>query len=149
MLTTWKKFWKVETNSLTLHPIDPENSRLGGKVTVKCLLFDVRTFTFKMKTYYGIYGDDFIQYGEFNSDSSPLEDEEMLLRLTESIEGSDDIMQKTTFRFANDSLTFSHEVNDSLVDTDLVHQVPESELLTSSQETWSEKFFYGVGNDKM
>ena len=149
LTTLMGKFWRIESNRFTLHPINEEDPRLGGKVSVRSLVFDARTFTFKMKALYGIYGDDFIQFGEFAGNSSPLNDEERLLKLTESIEDSDDIMYKSTFTFENDNLRYSHEINENLVDTDLHFRVPENELLFSPKTSWSERFFYGVGNQAM
>ena len=143
------KYWKIETNRFILHPLNPEDPRQGGKVTVKRLLFDIRSLTFKMRTLHGIYGDDFIQYGEFVGSSNPLDDEERLLQLTEEIEGSDDIMYKTTFRFENDNLTYTHEINETLVDGETNYAVPEYELMFSPKTSWSEKLFYGVGNKAM
>ena len=144
-----KRFWKLETNKFTLHPINEDDPRQGGKVTVRALTLDVRTLIPQMKTLYGIYGDDFIQYGEFAENLDPLNDEELLLKITESIEGSDEIIKKTTFRFANDNLSYEHLVNENLLDKDLHFQINETPLMWSSKTSWSEKLFYGIGNKNM
>ena len=149
MSTIAKKFWKIESSRFTLHPLDAEEPRQGGKVTVKSLVFDIRTFTIAMKTLYGIYGDDFIQYGTFKNDINPLEDEATLLQLTDSIENSDSVAEKITFKFIGDELFFSHEINQSLLDPDTNHQIDESHLLVSTKTSWSEKLFYGLGNQNM
>ena len=147
--TTFQRFHKLESARFTLHPLDEEDPRQGGKVTVKSLIFDVRTFTLQMKTLYGIYGDDFIQFGEFQKNTNPLEDEELLLKITEDVENSDDVLQRSTFRFENDELTYTHDVNHNLLDGDLHHAIPESQLVHSTKRSWSEIFFYGVGNQSM
>eukprot|EP00344_Euplotes_crassus_P010664 CAMPEP_0196999792 /NCGR_PEP_ID=MMETSP1380-20130617/4897_1 /TAXON_ID=5936 /ORGANISM="Euplotes crassus, Strain CT5" /LENGTH=134 /DNA_ID=CAMNT_0042416843 /DNA_START=173 /DNA_END=577 /DNA_ORIENTATION=+ len=134
---------------MTLHPLDESEPRQGGKVTVNRLHFDVRTLTFKSQTLYGIYGDDFVQFAEFNGSSSPLDDEERLLKITESIDDSDDIITKSTFRFENDTLSYSHEVNEKFVDPELVSEVAENQLIFSPETTWGERLFYGVGNQNM
>mmetsp|Transcript_23724 Transcript_23724/g.21087 ORF Transcript_23724/g.21087 Transcript_23724/m.21087 type:complete len:193 (+) Transcript_23724:32-610(+) len=149
MTTFMRRFWKIESNKLTLHPLNEEDPRQGGKVEVKTLLFNIRTLTFSIKTQYGIYGDDFIQFGEFSGEASPLEDEERLLKITESIQDSDDIMYKSTLKFENDNLTFAYETNDTLADPDFHIPVEKNELLFTPKTSWSEKFFYGVGNTNM
>ena len=41
---------------------------------------DVRTFTPIRKNYYGVYGEDFLTYGEYSKDAkNPMDDEETLL----------------------------------------------------------------------
>ena len=149
MATALKRFWKLESTNFQLHPLEPTDPRQGGKVTVKSLVFDVRTFTFRMKTFYGLYGDDFIQYGEFKDGVNPLEDDERLLKLTEDISESDEILNKTTFKFENDELNFAHDVNENLVDPETEFSVEDNQLLFSSKVTWSETFFYGLGNKNM
>ena len=144
-----KKFWKLESCNFQLHPLDAEDSRQGGKVTVKSLIFDIRTFTIQMKTFYGIYGDDFIQFGEFADGLNPLEDDEILLKLTEDISDSEEVKNKSTFSFADDAITYSHQINENLVDNELEFPIEKSQLLQSDQVTWSETFFYGLGNRRM
>ena len=149
MASILKKFWLLESSRFTLHPLDEEEPRQGGKVTVNSLIFDIRTFTIKFKTYYGIYGDDFIQYGEFKQGVDPLNDEELLLKITEDIKDSNDILQKSTFRFENDNLSFSHDVNTKELDEELHPIIPHNQLTYSMKRTWSETFFYGLGNKSM
>ena len=146
MTTPLGKFWKMESSRFTLHPLDESQPRLGGKVSVQALVFDVRTLTVKMKTLYGIYGDDFIQYGVFKEGSHPLDNEEELLKITENIDKSDDISERITFKFSNDDLTFSHDINENLLDSELNHEVEENKLSHFTHTSWSEKLFYGIGN---
>lgn len=39
------RFWKYENATINLIPLDEEEPRLGGKVQVKSMGFDFRTFT--------------------------------------------------------------------------------------------------------
>ena len=149
MASIFHRFLRVESARFTLHPLDPANPRQGGKVSVKSLIFDVSTFTFKIKTFYGVYGDDFIQYGEFNSGVDPLEDEELLLKVTEDVDKSADVLQRVTFRFSNDNLSFTHDVNSSKLDTEVDYGVTENKLSYCPKASWSERFFYGIGNQAM
>ena len=149
MTSFFSKFLRVESARFTLHPLDPANPRQGGKVSVKSLVFDVRTFTFKIKTFYGIYGDDFIQYGEFNNGANPLNDDELLLKITEDVDNSSEVAQRVTFKFSDDNLSFTHDVNSAKLDTEVDYGVTENKLSFCSKASWSERFFYGVGNQEM
>ena len=149
MASVFRRFLRVESARMTLHPLDPNNPRQGGKVSVSSLVFDVRTFTFKFKTYYGIYGDDFLQYGEFKSGVDPLEDEELLLKVTEDVDKSHDVLQKVTFRFSDDNLSFSHDVNESKLDAEVDYEISENKLSFCPKASWSERLFYGIGNQEM
>lgn len=59
------RFWRYENAYVTLFPVDEAQPRLGGKVRVKAFVMDWRTLTPQLKTFYGIYSDDFITFGEF------------------------------------------------------------------------------------
>ena len=50
---------------MTFYPVNPDEPRLGGKVAANVKGFDVRTFSPYTKTYYGVYGEDFVTYGQF------------------------------------------------------------------------------------
>ena len=82
--STFGRFWRCEVNNLTLIPINPEEPRLGGKVTAHVKGFDVCTFTPYTKTYYGVYGEDFLTFGEFANGANPFADEELLLKIFEA-----------------------------------------------------------------
>ena len=60
------RFWRYENASISLFPVDDSQPRLGGKVRAKLLTVDWRTLTFRYKTLYGVYSDDFITFGEFD-----------------------------------------------------------------------------------
>ena len=66
--------------------------------------FDFRTFTFHNKKVYGIYGEDFVQFGTFLTEGNPMEDEEFLLEITKDV--SPNIGEKLTFRFDTDKISF-------------------------------------------
>ena len=146
MMSTVKRFWKLESSSMTLIPLDPNEPRQGGKVEVGSLVFDVRTMTIRRVTRYGIYSDDFVTYGTFTTDTNPLEDDETLLKITENIKGSEDIEDKITFKFLDDELYFSHEINEDLLDPEVNHQIEENNIGVVTATSWSEKLFYGLGN---
>ena len=95
------RFWRYESASITLMPVDEAEPRLGGKVQVKSFGMDFRTFTPFVQTQYGVYSDDFISFGTFDkSVGNPLEDEEVLLKIVEEPTGEDSIvLDKTTFNF--------------------------------------------------
>lgn len=63
MESTAKRFWRYENTTITFYPLDDQQPRLGGKVEAKVMGLDVCTFTPYMKTYYGVYGEDFVSYG--------------------------------------------------------------------------------------
>ena len=59
------RFWKVEDTTVTFYPVNADEPRLGGKVAASVKGFDVSTFSPYTKTYYGVYGEDFVTYGQF------------------------------------------------------------------------------------
>ena len=78
------RFWRYESATINLIPVDAENPRLGGKVSATQLVFDVRTMTPSRKTYFGVYGEDFLTFGEYKKDAKyPIDDEETLLKIFE------------------------------------------------------------------
>ena len=80
-----KRFWRYENASITLHPINEEEPRLGGKVEAKSIIIDFRTFTFALQTQYGVYSDEFLTYGTFNKEvGNPMDDEEVLLKVMDA-----------------------------------------------------------------
>ena len=61
---------------------------------------DWRTFTPQLKTFYGVYSDDFITFGEFAKEAgNPLENEEVLLKVVDESAENTVVPQRTTFRF--------------------------------------------------
>ena len=144
------RFWKIESASITLMPIDESEPRLGGKVQVKSFGMDFRTFTPFVHTQYGVYSDDFISFGTFDkSVGNPLDDEATLLKIVEEPTGEDSIvLDKTTFNFEGNQLVFKKEVNEEKVDTQVNHAIAESPLDPVIDDSWTETFFYGLGNSK-
>ena len=86
---------------------------------------DVRTMTPYMKTYYGVYGDDFVSYGKFMSSENPIEHEETLLKLFED-EEMHEVVDKHTFKFENNQVTYQRQVNEAQLDAELEHAIEES-----------------------
>ena len=103
---------------------------------------DLRTLTPSSITYFGVYGEDFLTYAEFSKDCNP-DDEATLLKIFE--EGNDAILDKHTFKFdENQKVTYSREVNGK--DTEIDHPIEETNLNETIRDTWTETFFYGIGN---
>jgi len=75
----------------------------------------------------------------------PLENEEALLKITED-GASDTVVDKVTFRFADNTLSYSREVNPAFKDAEVEHAVKETQLAPLFDQTWSETFLYGWGN---
>ena len=71
---------------------------MGGRVTAKELTFDIRTFTLSNKHYHGVYGEDFLTFGEFHSELDP-ENEADLLKIFE--EGNEEVLDRHHFKFAD------------------------------------------------
>jgi hypothetical protein len=78
MESYFQRFWRYEHMRMQLHPIDNEQPRLGGKVSASSFVFDIRRCTFSKREYYGVYGEDFINFGEF-SNGNVLDNEEALM----------------------------------------------------------------------
>ena len=67
MESMFGRFWRQENATIKFDPADPNQPRLGGSCTVSVMGFDHRTFTPFRKTYYGIYAEDFLTYGEYKN----------------------------------------------------------------------------------
>ena len=142
------RYWRAEEAKVTFIPVDVEQPRLGGKVSASVLGFDVRTFSLVRKNYYGVYGEDFLTYGEFSKDAKfPLDDEATLLKIFDK--DTDTVVDKHSFRFENNRIIYSRDVNGEVKDSEVEHAIPESELTPSIGQTWTETFFYGLGNKNM
>ena len=146
METYLGRFLKYENSSVTLIPLDESKPRLGGKVQVKSVQLDFNTFTPSYKTLYGVYAEDFIAFGEFNKESgNPLENEEVLLKIVQE-ENSPAILERTMFRFENNQLSWSRDINGDVKDLEIEHPVKEITLTPMVDQSWSEVLFYGLGN---
>jgi hypothetical protein len=138
------RFWKYENTTVNLLPVDPQQPRLGGSVTASVKGFDVRTFTPYIRTYHGVYGEDFLTFGEFKLGAP--DNEEALLRIFED-DGS--VVDKHSFKFTDNRVYYSREVNAGEKDTEIEHAIEESELTQGVAQTWTETLFYGAGNKAM
>ena len=145
-----RRFWLAEYSTFKLFPVDESQPRLGGKVEVTAFSLDVRTLRFRMKKLYGVYNDEFLSVGEFMTEQgeSPLGNESALLEVTKDVSGSKVLRNKRTFRFENDTLSFEEQVNEALADTEIEHAIEKTELQHHYPNTWSETFFYGLGNSR-
>jgi hypothetical protein len=149
MESYWGRFWRYENASVTLIPLDESQPALGGKVKVKAFIFDLRTLTPQLKTFYGVYSDDFITFGEFSKAAgNPLENEELLLKVVDENDTTT-VADRTTFRFQDNNLFFKREVNGEVHDSEIEHEVNEVKLLPLIDQSWSETFFYGLGNKRV
>ena len=141
------RYWRYDTATINLIPIDESNPRLGGKVHVKGYAFDFRTFTPQAINQYGVYNDQFVSFGTFNADAgNPLDNEELLLSVVDNNNVNENVVDVTTFIFENNQLSFEREVNGDLADTEINHAVERSNLATVNTDSWTETFFYGLGN---
>ena len=143
------RFWRYENAFISLIPVDPTQPRLGGKVQVKSLTMDWRTFTPTFKTLHGVYSDDFITFGEFRKEAgNPLENEGELIKICDD----NDILTvpvKNKFRFENYKLFFTKTVNGEVRDLEIEHPIPESELEVMIDQSWTEVLFYGLANKRI
>lgn len=115
---------------------------------VKGFSFDFRTFTPQITNQHGIYSDDFVTFGTFIKEAgNPLENEEVLLKLVdEHNEHDDNIVDKTTFRFEANQLSFTREVNPEISDVEINLEIVQSPLDNVNKDSWTEALFYGLGN---
>lgn len=148
------RFWRYENAYISLVPVDDSQPGLGGRVRAKLLTVDWRTFTINYRTLYGIYTDDMITFGEFDSKKTqgenPFHNENLLLKIVdETPEGASIVPDKHTFRFLNNTLTYQRQVNGESRDLETEHEVKEIELTPQIDQSWSEVFFYGLGNKRI
>ena len=146
MESTFGRFWLYADTRINLQPVNEEEPRLGGRVHATQTSFDFSTFTFANKHYHGAYGEDFLIFGEFAAEADP-ENEETLLQIFE--EGSDAVVDRHSFKFDDSSLSYSRSINADVKDTEIDHAIAPTKLNASIGQTWTETFFYGVGNAKM
>lgn len=104
------------------------------------------TFTPQIKKLYGVYSDDFITFGEFSKEAGdPNKDENLLLKICDEDDNTT-VPDRTTIRFEDNTLYFKRIVNGKVIDSEIEHQVDEAKLHPHIDQSWSELFFYGVGN---
>ena len=99
------RFWKVEDTTVTFYPVNADEPRLGGKVAASVKGFDVSTFSPYTKTYYGVYGEDFVTYGQFKGNQNPIDNDELLLKIFEDKDSS--VVDKHSFKFNDNKITYS------------------------------------------
>jgi hypothetical protein len=126
METYLGRFWRYENAYVSLVPVDDSQPRLGGRVRAKVLTVDWRTFTLSYRTLYGIYTDDMLTFGEFDSKltsgDNPFHNEELLLKIVdESPEAAAIVPDRHTFRFVNNALTYQRQVNGETRDAETEH----------------------------
>ena len=146
MESIFGRFWRYQDTRISLDPLDENQPRLGGRVTASQRSFDIRTFTLQSKTYHGVYGEDFLTYGEF-APGANADDEATLLQIFE--EGSDAVVDRHHFKFDGGRVNYSRTVDGQQVDADIEHAIEETALQSEVGDSWSETFFYGAGNAKM
>lgn len=146
--STFGRYWMYQNATINLIPLDESKPRQGGKVHVKGYSFDFRTLTPQTINQYGIYSDDFVTFGTFSKDAgNPLDNEEVLLKIVDEHNTfNNEVVDKTTFRFDNNEVTFEREVNPELSDTEINHAVGSTRLDVVQNESWTETLFYGIGN---
>jgi hypothetical protein len=91
-------------------------------VQVKSFAFDFRTFTPEMTTQYGVYTDDSVTFGTFAKGLNPLENEELLLQIMDHT-NNNQIIDRVTFKFNNNALTFQKQVNEDVSDAEVNHAI--------------------------
>ena len=136
------KFRSQETTKLTFIPLDENNYKLGGKITGSSLEFNWKSFTMESKKFYGVYSEDFIQFGTFEGEQDPLENEELLMEITK--DESEAVKERFTFRYEDDRVFFSYDTNST--EPEDASNIAENELIPETRTYWSEKLFYGLGN---
>ena len=101
-----------------------------------------------MKKQYGVYSDDFVTFGTFEKEAgNPLDNDEILLQIVSEDTGDNSVVyDKTMFKFENNELYFSKEVNEEKSDAEVNHAIDETKLDKVVDQSWTETLFYGVGN---
>ena len=56
------------------------------------------------------------------------------------------VLQRSTFKFENNEIKFSKDVNFDKMDGYTEHQVGETPLAVAMDNSWTESLFYGIGN---
>ena len=144
MESTLGRFWRYSDTRIRLDPVDESQPRLGGRVTATEYKFDVRTFTIGKTDYHGVYGEDFLTFAEFDKEVDTSKDENLI----QAVEGGEGVLDRHSFRFENGKVLYSRQVSE-VKDTDVEHEIEESELGDIIAQSWSETLFYGVGNRSM
>lgn len=99
-----------------------------------------------MRTLHGVYGEDFLTYGQFDQQVDPT-NEESLLKLFD--ETAEEVLDVHSFKFEEGRLSYARRVNPFALDANVEHEIGETELNELIEQTWTEKMFYGLGNETM
>ena len=119
------RYWMYSDTRINLIPLDDNEPRLGGRVQATQTSFDVQTFTLSNKHYHGVYGEDFLAYGEFSDDVDPGSDA-TLLKLFE--DGAEEVVDRHYFKFADQQVTYSRSLNSDVKDTEVEHEIESTPL---------------------
>ena len=145
--STFGRFWRYTDTRINLQPVDEENPRLGGRVQATETVFDVTTLTFASRKLHGVYGEDFLTYGEFVGDAD-VANEEVLLKIFEE-DGDGSVVDRHWFKFEDQKVSYQRDVDYSAKDEELEHHIAPTVLDETVEDSWSETLFYGVGNKSM
>ena len=85
-------------------------------------------------------------FGQFSEEADP-ENEADLLKIFE--DDSPDVVDRHFFKFADQQVTYSRQVDGEKIDADVEHAIEATPLSSTISDSWSETLFYGVGNSKM
>ena len=99
MESRFGRFWKYSDTRINLIPLNEAEPRLGGRVQATETSFDIRTLTMANRQLHGVYGEDFLVFGEFSKEVDP-ENEATLLKLFEETP-SEDVLDRHSFKFAD------------------------------------------------
>ena len=90
-----------------------------------------------------------LTYGEFDkSVADPFTDEDSLIKIADT-DNNSTVVDRTTFRFENNRLYYKREVNGEQKDLEVEHAIDENHLQPIMEQTWTEVFFYGIGNKRV
>ena len=80
MESMFGRFWLYADTRINLIPVNENEPRLGGRVQATQTSIDFSTLTLQNRHFHGVYGEDFLTYGEFAEDQNP-DDEATLLKI--------------------------------------------------------------------
>ena len=113
------RFWKYTDTRITLHPVDESQPRLGGRVEATEFKFDLRTFSMGKTEYHGVYGEDFLTYAEFDQEMDPRSDDTLI----KAVEGGEGVLDRHSFKFENNRISYSRDVSSDAKDTEVEHNI--------------------------
>ena len=125
MESSFGRFWKYQDTRINLIPVDESQPRLGGRVQATQKTFNVQTLTFSNKHYHGVYGEDFISFGQFTADVD-VDNEETLLKIFD--EDSDAVFDRHYFKFDNGQVSYSRKIDGEHIDAEIEHAIEETPL---------------------